>query len=382
MAVDGREKTFIVGAAAPGGDANGMGAGATRCILHHRGAGGAFYNGKPAIVEGFTICGGRTASGDNDSKYYAAGVLDAPGNEDQGRYAIWLVDCTISNCVAGVGGATRFGSLYRSLVADCGASYRVAAVHSSRLHSCIIAYCAENSAAYGLAHGATAVNCTFFMNRRRMTSTTAYNCVFANDAGITGEPDRVDSTSTAVDGVYQLFAPALGDWRLKSGARAIGLGTVANLSKVSVPDDANVGTENAPFKSIQKAVDAAAANTYTVIYAAAGDYNTGADGAPGKIHADSHPLTNRVYIGSNKQVFIRGAGAGKSFITVALNLAADSAVTVTLNGVSTTYDTAGRHEFRFDDAANPQGAFQIACTSGTADILAADVFIGMVIFFR
>ena len=64
-------------------------------------------------------------------------------------------------------------------------------------------------------------------------------------------------------------------------------------------DDANVGTENAPFKSIQKAVDAAAANTYTVIY-----------------------------------------------------------------------------------AANPQGAFQIACTSGTADILAADVFIGMVIFFR
>ena len=175
VAVDGREKTFIVGAAAPGGDANGMGAGATRCILHHRGAGGAFYNGKPAIVEGFTICGGRTASGDNDSKYYAAGVLDAPGNEDQGRYAIWLVDCTISNC---------------------------------------------------------------------------------------------------------------------------------------------------------------------------------------------------------------GAGAGKSFITVALNLAADSAVTVTLNGVSTTYDTAGRHEFMFDDAANPQGAFQIACTSGTADILAADVFIGMVIFFR
>ena len=199
VAVDGREKTFIVGAAAPNGDANGMGAGATRCILHHRGAGGAFYNGKPAIVEGFTICGGRTASGDTDSKHYAGGVLDAPGNESQGRYSIWLVDCTISNCVAGAGGATRFGSLYRCLVADCGASYRVATVHSSRLHSCIVAYSAENSAGYGLAHGSTAVNCTFFMNQRRMTSTTAYNCVFANDAGITNEPGGETCTSTATD---------------------------------------------------------------------------------------------------------------------------------------------------------------------------------------
>ena len=67
---------------------------------------------------------------------------------------------------------------------------------------------------------------------------------------------------------------------------------------------------------------------------------------------------------------------------VTLNLAADSAATVTLNGVSTIYDTAGRHEFKFDGAADPQGAFQIDCTSGTADIIAADAFIGMVTILK
>ena len=65
-----------------------------------------------------------------------------------------------------------------------------------------------------------------------------------------------------------------------------------------------------------------------------------------------------------------------------LDLAVDSAVTVTLNGVSTTYDTAGRHEFRFDGANVPQSAIQIACTAGTADLLAADAFAGTTISIR
>lgn len=76
-------------------------------------------------------------------------------------------------------------------------------------------------------------------------------------------------------------------------------------------NDGNAGTSSsAPLKTLQAALDKCASSTYTVVFAAEGDYNEG-----GKIHASTHPLTNRVYVASDKYVFLRGAGAGKSFIT-------------------------------------------------------------------
>ena len=135
-AVEGRENTFIVGAnATTGSNSAGQGTDAVRCILY---CDQNKYSSGGAIVEGFTICGGRTADVDN-THGYAAGAFDAGGSGGS-RYQLWLVDCTISNCVAGAGGATRFSSLYRCLVTDCKASKRVSGIHGAHAHSCVISH--------------------------------------------------------------------------------------------------------------------------------------------------------------------------------------------------------------------------------------------------
>ena len=109
LAVEGREKTFIVGAPDPNsnGENYGMGDDATRCIYYNNSSDGG------TRIEGFTICNGRTGRADA-VKGYAAGVYDASGAQNFN-----VTDCTISNCIATTGGAIRFGRLYRSLVTDC-----------------------------------------------------------------------------------------------------------------------------------------------------------------------------------------------------------------------------------------------------------------------
>ena len=238
-AVDGRENTFIVGAnATTSPNADGQGTDAVRCILY---CDQSKYSSGGAIVEGFTICGGRTAEVDN-THGYAAGVFDAGGSGGS-RYQMWIVDCTISNCVAGAGGATRFGNLYRCLVTDCKASRRVSGIHGSHAHSCIISHCVEpvTSTKYGLAAQAVAVNSTFFANKTCLAPETgsyrlySYNCIIAGDGNY--EFPYSKTTSTATDGFYQLFAPAVGDYRPLSGSRAATLGDAASLTQINVIDD-------------------------------------------------------------------------------------------------------------------------------------------------
>ena len=239
-AVEGREKTFIVGAADPNGDSNGLGSNATRCILY---CDDQKYSSGGAIVEGFTICGGRTLNSETGNGGYGAGMLDSCDGS-KGRYQIWLVDCTISNCIARAGGATRFGSMYRSFVTDCKGTGRVSGIHGSRAHSSIIAHCTENGTSYGLAIQVTAVNSTFFANRTCLGPTSGsnmpklYNCIVAGDGAY--EPSSVTaSTTTATDGFYQLFAPAVGDYRPLPASRAATLGNASYLTgQVNVIDEA------------------------------------------------------------------------------------------------------------------------------------------------
>ncbi|MBQ3289924.1 MAG: hypothetical protein IJH50_10975 [Kiritimatiellae bacterium] len=237
-AVEGREKTFIVGAASPGSGSNGLGSYATRCILY---CDQNKYSSGGAIVEGFTICGGRTADADANAGY-GAGVFDAGGSGGS-RFQIWVVDCTISNCIANAGGATRFSSLYRTLVSDCRASKRVSGIHGAHAHSCVIQHCAESGTnPQGLAIQVTAVNCTFFGNKTYLAPEVnnrmySYNCIIAGDGNYEFPYSR--TTSTAVDGFYQLFAPAVGDYRPLPGSRAATLGDAASLSgQVTVIDEA------------------------------------------------------------------------------------------------------------------------------------------------
>ena len=438
LAVDGRERTFIVGAPDPEGNCYGMGDNATRCIYCNVSSGGT-------RIEGFTICNGRTGTSDN-AKGYGGGVLSASSD----GVNMNVTDCTISNCIAVAGGAARYGRFYRCLISDCYAMDRVSATHASYLHSSIVTHCSERSgSSNGIIQGAKAVNCTFFANKNRIGTPTLYNCIIAGDGN--GEPSGTASTTTASDGYHQLFAPAFGDYRPIAGSTAATLGSLSNIKQVTVygyaydsgtltdyngvtyptsgtiaagaiqevaptpaggavqfvsegpgfevdghfarsgdyaypeayptqyqtkaivPEgkyifcyardsqdggrkhpqmddtvcltppsetsrvstntalfasaafwvnpndgvgsDSNMGASDAaPLKTLQAALNKCVSSTYTVVFAAEGDYNEG-----GKIHASTHPLTNRVYVASDKYVFLRGAGAGKSFITGAVD---------------------------------------------------------------
>ena len=454
IAVDGKENTFIVGESDPTGEADGRGPNAVRCVI----VAGAGSDG--TVIEGFTICGGRTDSeidstSANNGKGFGAGVYDR-----RGQRKTYVVDCVISNCVACNGGGLTLGTAYRTLIENCHATRWGGASQASSLHTCIIAHCGGADAVCNSL--GKAINCTFVANTSGLyynADTQFYNCIVAGSAanGTASKENGVDtatSTKTATHGYHQVMAPAFGDYRPIAGKPAMMMGNPEYLDDITIPGytlgdnmtdfegnlyplasaggaiaagaiqtaatpaggalqfngctggllidgvaatsgdyiypeayptqyqvkvleaegqrlfcldraaddggrlhpqmddtfwmmpppatsrastntavfattafwcdansglDTNAGTADAPFKSIQKALDKTTANTYTVIYAAEGDYNIGADGVPGKIHASTHPLTNRVYIASNKRVFIRGAGAGRSFITGAAN---------------------------------------------------------------
>ena len=229
LAVEGREKTCIVGAPEPDVPENenyGMGDNATRCIYYSNSSDGG------TRIEGFTICNGRTGRADA-VKGYAAGVYDASGKQNFN-----VTDCTISNCIATTGGATRFGRLYRSLVTDCYATLRISAVHGTLLHSCIVTHCKEASStsSYGVAVNVKAVNCTFFANSVNFSASnsTFYNCIIAGDGAQESVGALTDTTTTAADGYHQLFAPALGDYRPVAASRATTLGSLSNIKQVTV----------------------------------------------------------------------------------------------------------------------------------------------------
>ena len=92
--LEGAAKTFIVGAAAPNADANGLGDGATRCVA---------LGGTGAAVVGFTLTGGRTASGSGYPDAYSAAVLG------QGQYDVGVgyvaANCIVEDVFAGKAGA-------------------------------------------------------------------------------------------------------------------------------------------------------------------------------------------------------------------------------------------------------------------------------------
>ena len=67
---------------------------------------------------------------------------------------------------------------------------------------------------------------------------------------------------------------------------------------------------------------------------------------------------------------------------IVVDVAAESAVTVTVNGVSTTYDTAGRHELRVDLAAHSENALAFSCSAGSAELVGATGLDGTTIVFR
>ena len=177
----GATRTFIVGAAADKDDRNGKGCGlhATRCVK---------FASSSGQVEGFTLCGGRTAHNTTSG----ASNQDQCGGAAGGSYGK-IVDCIVSNNAAYRGGAVYGSKCYRCRFYDNKADIAAVGYGAVEYYNCFVrnvygTYCnylnsnSNKSYAYN----------TFFYCSENGTGprdmTAAYNCVFVGnlEGGIVG----------------------------------------------------------------------------------------------------------------------------------------------------------------------------------------------------
>ena len=217
--------TVILGKRHPGVD-HGMGANAVRGII--------CVSAGATTISGFTIRNCCTSS-PNTNNGRGGGCLGS-GND------VVVVDCDFEGCSANWAGGAYSCTLVRCRFTGCLADGYGSAAGSFKAYNCVFAgnrACPNGVLLYcnGMAH------CTIAFNESwpiEQANQNICNCVIVGNAGVkattrlrncatdTGATDNDCFAITADD----LFSPANGDWRLKTGSAAIGAGNstyVANI---------------------------------------------------------------------------------------------------------------------------------------------------------
>ena len=180
----GRDKTFIVGASDPDGNADGCGDNAIRCI------GIAGTAGADTVIQGFTICDGRTSDGANIGTEVANRSRIGGGVFSWNDDGCTVVDCTLRNC-----GAVLAGAAYRAVLARCKIFDNLTYVQNttctnwpmgSATRYCKHYWCeiAGNRNSEAVYDPKGLINCTIHshgysdVRSDYVSNFTAYNCVF------------------------------------------------------------------------------------------------------------------------------------------------------------------------------------------------------------
>ena len=244
--ISGRGRTFIVG---EGDYVNeptyGLGPNAVRCVA---------ITAQNAVLEGFTLTGGRVY--DDGSKTYTAcggGIcMQAANSTGIQLVNAYIVDCSILNCIAPLGGGASGGSLVRCLVTG-NRAYRMVGSNgvqgqAARYVSCYNCVFTDNgepgsTGSQIVSYIADVVNCTFVGN-------SAYSDIASTISGGNGyirntivmlNPGggRINSGVTSSNCIgpnpsdkYILVSPIKGDWRPISGKAADGKGDVESLQLI------------------------------------------------------------------------------------------------------------------------------------------------------
>lgn len=243
---DGAAATHIVGKFAD--TSKGSGDGGVRCVE---------IAANNVVVQGFTLRNGATKNNSLDhASCQGAGVLF------KGVTDSYAVDCVISNCVAGSGGAAacsddayaNSNALVRTILLDNRAD-KNRAVRSVALYHCVVAGHHETS--YPQFYGSgNIVNCTLFDNHSHhlfdggapvvcntiiskycYTHATASGAVFSNCVSSIQDNSNLKTDSNFINGYrsassWQMVAPAFGDYRPCSGMPAATAGLAAHLSLI------------------------------------------------------------------------------------------------------------------------------------------------------
>lgn len=148
-------ETLIVGASAPNGDANGLGAGAVRCVVMQAGS----------RLKGFTLTGGRTSTDYNDNGVGAGllGTADATAE-----------DCVFTNCVAYLAGGHYNGVFNRCKFVDCRATGNSAVGRNGYYRNC---YFDHNRGQWTIEAARQLDSCTLGADNLNFTGTAYGNDV-------------------------------------------------------------------------------------------------------------------------------------------------------------------------------------------------------------
>ena len=246
--LDGRKgDTHIVGV--KGNTATGIGEGAARAIS---------VNADNVVIEGLTIRDGYAPA----TSAYGGGVKFKNDTN-------WLIDCTVSNCVAYCAGAMAYGIAVRSLFAHNmtkrpgseAKNYGVVARNATMLNCLVVRNSGSNCLFY---FNSMIVNCTVANNEATSHFTSLYsspqvyntimvensqkkfianssnpqaivsNCLFTAGSTNYNMEDAAKTCNTNAP-AYGFCAPALDDFRPTSLSGADGLGDPAFLEKVPMP---------------------------------------------------------------------------------------------------------------------------------------------------
>ena len=151
-ALGSAEETIILGAWAPEENRQGnygQGTNAVRCVALRAGA----------VIDGFTLTGGRTLGGSVDYDSYGGGVLGVGENK-----TALVKDCIISNNVAGLGGGGAYCRYLCCRILNNRATYNgdgAATYKSGTVKSCLVE---GNSATYVIMYPSGVYNCTIGRN--------------------------------------------------------------------------------------------------------------------------------------------------------------------------------------------------------------------------
>lgn len=232
-----RGKTVIKGRRSSGSE-HGMGADSVRGIVA--------VSAGDTLIRGFTFEDCTTVN--DSSNQQGGGFYDESGTKSN----VKLVDCDFYACSATRGGAGYGGTFIRCRISGCMSTAFGAAVRAGSLYNCVV-YGNKAADEFGiLTYCNDVVNCTVAYNEGVPFGTgpdgLIRNCLIvgntawknvanyfmycANDVGST-------ANYSVVIAADDLFSPASGDWRLKTGSKAIGAGNV------SYPDRAPEGHRDA-----------------------------------------------------------------------------------------------------------------------------------------
>ena len=231
----------------------GLGANAVRCICVL-----ANNASETPVIEGFTIADGATADGGDTVKTKGGGVFTC---NTSGTYMFFcdLVDCVVTNCIANNAGGVDGGRCIRCRIEDCDAMATEAASRHASMFSCLIVRNGRLSGRPAVGYvfnGSTngvIVNCTFAGNGGAALDSfpgTVRNCIFSENGDASFKTDSTGNYITSFGNCLvqpngsipsgstgcvkpsnnlQLFAPAVGDYRLLPTSLAVAAGDPAAL---------------------------------------------------------------------------------------------------------------------------------------------------------